>query len=112
MKDYKGVVIKQHPRDRKNYICPDNFTVIKEYRPFERIYYGFNGVFISNLSACLHTAKFMQPNSTVICTVFMDENKDKKQYGGYIKMLKDQGVLFPKTLQELKKMISQNINKI
>ena len=106
------VAIKCHPRDGKKYLWPSKFTVLDRNKPFESFYYGFNGIFISNLSSCLHTAKFMQPDSVVICTIYFDSSKNLKESEKYIKMLKELGVLFPKTLAELKSMISQNINKI
>ncbi len=106
------VAIKRHPRDGKKYLWPSNFTVLDKNKPFESFYHGFNGIFISNLSSCLHTAKFMQPDSVVICTIYLDSSKNLKESEKYIKMLKKLGVLFPKTFAELKSMISQNINKI
>ncbi len=112
LKNYDNVAIKCHPRDGRKYLWPKNFTILDKSKPFESFYYGFNGIFISSLSSCLHTAKFMKPNSTVICTIYLDSSKNLEESKKYVAMLKELGVLFPKTIAELKSMISQNINKI
>ena len=111
IKNYNNVALKHHPRDKRRLLWPKNFTVLNRSKPFEGFYYGFNGILISNLSSCLHTAKFMKPDSTVICTIYLDHNKITKDQEKYINMIKDLGVLFPKTMDELNSMISKNINK-
>ena len=115
LKNYDDVVVKFHPRhhDHPIKLVPKKFTVLDDQRrPFESYYYGFNGIFISNLSTCLHTAKFMKPDAPVICTACLDGTTVEQRWIPYIEMLKKLGVMFPKTLAELKSMISQNISKI
>ncbi len=111
LKEYNNVAIKCHPRDGKKYLWANNFKIIDKNRPFESFYKDFKGIVISDVSSSLHTAKFMQPESTVICTYFIPGNKHSLNFINYTKMLKELGVLFPKTIEELREMISQNINK-
>ena len=121
LKNYKNVAVKCHPIDGRKFLFPQNIEELDRGIPFEKFYYGFNGILIANLNSTLLTAKFMQPDSTVICTEFLSKSKAEIKNATYclpgdwnnvIKMLKELGVLFPKTLAELKSMISQNINKI
>lgn len=114
LKSFDGLTVslKCHPYEQKKFLLPKQATEINRLQPFEKFYYGFNGILISNLSSTVLTAKFMQPKSTVICTAYLDGEEIDKKWIPHIKMLKELGVLFPKTLAELKSMISQNINKI
>ena len=114
LKNYSdSIVVKCHPRDSKQYLFPEEFTIINKNLPFESFYYGFDGLLISDLSSCLHTAKFISPNSTVICTAFVGHQEDfLNKWQGYLNMLKNIGVLFPKSIEELDTMVSKYMDSI
>ncbi|MDQ5983865.1 MAG: hypothetical protein RUMPE_00894 [Eubacteriales bacterium SKADARSKE-1] len=114
LKEYKdSVAIKGHPRDSKQYLFPQEFTIINKSLPFESFYYRFDGLLISDLSSCLHTAKFISQNSTVICTAFVGHQPEfLNKWKDYLSMLENLGVLLPKSIEELEAMVSQYMNSI
>lgn len=114
LKEYKdSVAIKCHPRDSKQYLFPQEFTIINKNLPFESFCYNFNGLLIADLSSCLHTSKYVSPNLTVICTAFIGHQSDfLNKWQEYLNMLKSIGVLFPKSIEELNIMVSQYMDSI
>lgn len=96
------VAIKYHPRERYKYIKNEKVFNIDPALPFEAVALGFNGIIISNNSSILHTIKFMNPDSVIICTALMLN----QQEDDYIKFLQKIGVLFPGSLSEFKEMIT------